>query len=209
MGLFDHPASPAWETLDLPGAELALASRWLDAEVADRLLAECVADIPWETHRIRIYGREVDSPRLSCWIGDPEATYVYSRTRFEPHPWTAMLASIRTDVEAACSTRFNSVLANYYRDGDDTMGWHSDDEPELGTHPVIASVSLGAERVFRFRLREAQETRRKSVDIRLPHGSLLRMAGATQRHYQHALPRAPGAGARVNLTFRWIDATRR
>lgn len=209
MGLFDDPASPAWETLDLPGAELALASRWLGAEVADRLLAECVADIPWETHRIRIYGREVDSPRLSCWIGDPEATYVYSRTRFEPHPWTATLASIRTDVEAACATRFNSVLANYYRDGNDTMGWHSDDEPELGTHPVIASVSLGAERVFRFRLREAQEARRKSVDIRLPHGSLLRMAGATQQHYQHSLPRAPGAGARVNLTFRWIDATRR
>lgn len=157
---------------------------------------------------IRLFGREVASPRLSCWIGDAGASYVYSRTRFEPRPWPPALRALRTRVEHACGARFNSVLANLYRDGNDAMGWHSDDEPELGTAPVIASLSLGAERTLRFRRKRARgaaATPGDTLALRLPHGSLLRMSGDAQQLYQHALPRTRmRIDARINLTFRRI-----
>lgn len=201
-------ASPAgWQALDLPGAELACWPAWLAPAEADALFESLRAAVAWETHVIRIHGREVHSPRLSCWIGDPGASYVYSRTRFEPRPWPAPLAALRARVEEACGAGFNSVLANLYRDGRDAMGWHSDDEPELGPEPVIASLSLGARRRFVFRRKPArgQASTRPALELPLAHGSLLRMAGATQRLYQHALPRASRISApRINLTFRRI-----
>ena len=200
---------PEWQALPMPGADLRLMPHWLGAVEADALLDELQRSIPWEVHRISIFGREVDSPRLSCWIGDPDATYVYSRTRFEPRPWSHALAALRMRAEQACGVRFNSVLANLYRDGRDAMGWHSDDEPELGPRPAIASVSLGAVRRFCLRPRAKAETRRELRSIELPHGSLLLMAGETQRHYQHALPRTSVAvGPRLNLTFRWLAPDR-
>lgn len=201
-------ASDDWQRLDLPGADVSLQAHWLAPGAADALLADLRSAIPWETHRIRLFGREVASPRLSCWIGDPGADYTYSRTRFAPHAWPAALAALRPQVEVACSARFNSVLANLYRDGDDAMGWHSDDEPELGAQPVIASLSLGAERSFRLRPRVAKGERATAAGIlrlSLPHGSLLRMAGDTQQRYRHDLPRSRAVtGARLNLTFRWV-----
>lgn len=207
MSLFEDASSRGWQRLPLPGAELSLWSSWLAPVEADALLADLLATIAWEVHRIRIYGREVDSPRLSCWIGDPDATYVYSRTRFEPHPWTPSLAALRARVEEACATRFNSVLANLYRDGQDSMGWHSDNEPELGAQPVIASLSLGAVRRFRLRAKRGEEKRHVQV-VELGHGSLLRMAGDTQHLYVHDLPKTKVAvGPRINLTFRQVHAT--
>lgn len=205
MSLFGDDQTKAWQPILLPGAQLRWIPQWLDPDEADGLFAELCESIPWETHRIRIFGREVDSPRLSCWIGDADASYVYSRTRFEPHPWSAALMVLRRRVEAACEARFNSVLANLYRDGQDAMGWHSDDEHELGQQPVIASLSLGAERRFRLRQRTSVGGEREIYGLALPHGSLLCMAGDTQRRYQHDLPRTRAAiGARLNLTFRWI-----
>ncbi|HEV2622832.1 MAG TPA: alpha-ketoglutarate-dependent dioxygenase AlkB [Frateuria sp.] len=200
-------ASAGLQPLDLPGAELAYWPAWLAPAEADALFESLYVQVPWETHVIRIRGRDVSSPRLSCWIGDPGASYVYSRTRFEPRPWPAALAALRTRIDEACGASFNSVLANLYRDGRDAMGWHSDDEPELGREPVIASLSLGAERRFVFRRKPArgQAAARAALELRLAHGSLLRMAGATQRLYQHALPRALRIAApRINLTFRRI-----
>ena len=205
MTLFAQP----WQPIPLPGAELCLLPHWLAQDEADSLLEELRGSIAWEVHRIRMFGREVDSPRLSCWVGDSDATYVYSRTRFEPHPWTEALASLRWRAQQACGARFNSVLANLYRDGRDAMGWHSDDEPELGPRPVIASVSLGAERRFCLRPRAKDASPRDVRGLELPHGSLLCMSGETQRNYQHSLPRTSAAvGPRINLTFRWIDARR-
>jgi alkylated DNA repair dioxygenase AlkB len=188
--------------IDLPDADVALDPHWLPVDEADALLRDLLATVPWETHRIRLFGREVDSPRLSCWIGDPDAAYTYSGTRFEPHPWPAALRPVRTRVGAACGADFNSVLANLYRDGRDAMGWHRDDERELGDRPVIASLSLGATR--RFVLKHVSDpSRRRAID--LAPGSLLLMRGETQRHYRHALPRtAKAVGPRVNLTFRRI-----
>ena len=163
-------------------------------------------EVPWETHLIRLFGREIPSPRLSCWIGDPDATYVYSGTRFEPRPWTPRLAALRERVAAATGARFNSVLANLYRDGRDGMGFHADDEPELGDAPVIASLSLGATR--RFVLKRRRGAGR--FELPLEDGTLLVMRGATQRHWNHALPKtAKPAGPRINLTFRHVDPSRR
>ncbi|TAL85107.1 MAG: alpha-ketoglutarate-dependent dioxygenase AlkB [Rhodanobacter sp.] len=200
------------QRIDLPGADVVLQSHWLVPAEADALLAGLLATIPWEVHRIRLFGRELPVPRLSCWIGDPGTGYTYSRTRFEPRPWPALLAALRPRIEAACEARFNSVLANLYRDGRDSMGWHSDDEPELGAQPVIASLSLGADRYFRLRRRLPRGVRATPTDtlrLRLPHGSLLRMAGATQRGYRHDVPKTREAiPARLNLTFRWVHPPR-
>ena len=187
-------------SLPLPEAEVAFDPAWLPRGRADALFATLREAIPWEVHRLRLFGRQVDSPRLSCWIGDPDAAYTYSGTRFEPRPWPAALRQIRASLAADLGVDFNSVLANLYRDGRDAMGWHADAEAELGPRPVIASLSLGATRRFVLRHR-GEPARRLALD--LPAGSLLLMAGDTQRHYRHALPRtARPVGPRINLTFR-------
>jgi len=159
-------------------------------------------EIAWTQHYLNLFGREVAAPRLSCWMGDADAAYTYSRTRFEPQPWTPTVAALRDDLRERLGVRFNSVLANLYRDGRDSMGWHSDDEPELGPRPLIASLSFGAARTFRLRSRA---TREAALSIELTHGSLLVMGGDTQALYQHALPkRARVTDPRINLTFRSI-----
>lgn len=208
-----------FEPIALPGADVRLARAWLSSAEADALQTELRARILWETHRIRMFGREIDSPRLSCWIGDPGAVYTYSRTRFEPRPWPSALAHVRRRLTDALGVEFDSVLANLYRDGRDRMGWHSDDEPELGPAPVIASLSLGGARRFLFKPKAkaprlaagngddpaAETLGGERSALMLDHGSLLVMAGATQRHYLHALPAtAMQVAPRINLTFRRI-----
>lgn len=188
--------------LDLPGADLRYDAQAYPRARADAMLAALLAEIPWQSHRLRLFGRDVDAPRRSCWIGDPAAVYTYSGTRFGPRPWTPTVAALRDDLLRRLGVRFDSVLANLYRDGRDSMGWHSDDEAELGPEPLIASLSFGAPRTFRLRSRA---TREAALSLELAHGSLLVMAGGTQRHYQHALPRrARVAAPRINLTFRRI-----
>jgi alkylated DNA repair dioxygenase AlkB len=186
----------------LAGAELWFAPDWLETGQADVLFAELRGSVEWETHRIRLFGREVDSPRLSSWIGDEDAAYTYSGTRFQPRSWPPALVDIRRRLAHELDCRFNSVLANRYRDGRDCMGWHSDDESELGPQPVIASLSLGATR--HFVLKHRREPSYK-LELPLTHGSLLVMRGDTQANYRHSLPRtARPVGERINLTFRLI-----
>lgn len=188
--------------LDLPQADVAYAAQAL--RDPDLWLARLRAEVPWETHRIRLFGRSIDSPRLSCWIGDDDAVYTYSGTRFDPHGWTPALTALRLWLEGVLHAPFNSVLCNLYRSGQDSMGWHSDDEAELGAEPVIASLSLGA--VRRFRLRHKRDTSQR-LELELAPGSLLVMRGITQRHYRHDLPKSARAiGERINLTFRFIHA---
>jgi len=184
-----------------------LQTGWLPDAQACGLMDALLAGIPWTRHRLRIFGREVEAPRLSCWIGDPDVTYRYSGTRFMPEPWPSALAPVRDGVSDAVGVRFNSVLANLYRDGHDAMGWHSDDERELGPRPVIASLSLGATRRFVLKAREADADGRFARHVlELPHGSLLVMRGDTQARFRHALPRtARPVGPRINLTFRKIQ----
>ncbi len=189
--------------LHLPDARVHWHRHWMAAPAADALQRTLREEVPWEVHKIRMFGRQVDSPRLSCWMGDPTARYRYSGTDFVPHPWHPSLLPLCAQLATFCGARFNSVLLNRYRDGDDGMGWHSDNEPELGPEPVIASLSLGAGR--RFALRRREDHNRKA-EVTLGHGDLLVMAGQTQRLYQHALPKSARAmGERINLTFRWIN----
>ncbi|HEY0334258.1 MAG TPA: alpha-ketoglutarate-dependent dioxygenase AlkB [Stenotrophomonas sp.] len=188
--------------IDLPGAEVDWMPGWLPGPEAEVLRGQLLAEVAWEVHRIRLFGREVDSPRLSSWIGDPQARYRYSGTDFEPQAWPPILDAVRRRLREALEADFNSVLVNRYRDGRDAMGWHSDDEPELGVRPLIASLSLGAPRRFLFRRRDDPAFKR---ELMLGHGDLLVMAGDTQRLYHHGLPRtARPVGERINLTFRQI-----
>lgn len=183
---------------DLPG--IALFPGWLARDEADALFDAVIETVPWSVHRLRLFGREVDSPRLSCWMGDEGASYRYSGTRFTPQPWLPALVAVRARLDREFDARFNSVLANLYRDGRDAMGWHRDDEPELGDSPVIASLSLGATRRF---LLKADAGDRQAFE--LAQGDLLLMSGESQRRYLHALPRtAKPVGPRINLTFRRI-----
>ena len=193
------------QPLLLPQADLLFDSAFLSAAEASTLLAQLTADIAWEQRAIRMFGQQIPQPRLTAWYGDPAARYTYSGLVWEPQPWTPALLALRQRVEAATATQFNSVLLNYYRDGRDSMGWHADDEPELGPAPAIASLSLGASR--RFRLRPRTGLPHAPLALDLPSGSLLLMRGPTQRHWQHALPKtARPVGPRLNLTFRWVTS---
>jgi alkylated DNA repair dioxygenase AlkB len=194
-------AATIWQAFDLAGADVRL-TQFCDIDVAQEWFERVHDEVVWERHRLRLFGREVDSPRLSCWIGDADAAYTYSGTRFTPHPWTPACAELREKISVLCGERYNSVLCNLYRDGRDSMGWHSDDETELGAQPRIASLSLGATRRFRLRHRRDPEQR---LELDLASGSLLLMAGATQRNYRHDLPkRARVTEPRINLTFRVV-----
>lgn len=188
--------------LGLPGASVSYRRVWLPAAVADAAFDALLQEVPYSQHRVRMFGREIPAPRLSAWIGDPGAAYRYSRVRHEPLPWTCTLQSLRERLQDDLGCAFNSVLVNRYRSGADSMGWHADNEAELGPAPVIASVSLGATRSIRFRSRSPEAIR---LSLALEHGSLLVMAGQTQALYQHAIDktRTPMA-ERINLTFRLI-----
>jgi alkylated DNA repair dioxygenase AlkB len=188
--------------LHLPDAELELHEQWLSATAADNWLNELSAKTPWQQPHVQIYGRQLPVPRLVAWYGDAEASYRYSGVTHQPLPWTPLLAQIRAQVEVAVGQPLNGVLLNYYRDGQDSMGWHSDDEAELGANPLVASLNLGGTRRFDLR-RKGQ--RRIEHSLPLQHGSLLVMRGPTQHHWQHQVAKTRSLCApRLNLTFRLI-----
>jgi alkylated DNA repair dioxygenase AlkB len=192
--------------LDLPDADIRLWRQAFQPAEADEMLAVLRARIDWQQEDIVIFGERRRVPRLVAWHGDPGTAYTYSGTAHEPMPWTPELLGIRHRVEEITGQRYNSVLLNLYRDGRDGMGWHADDEPELGREPAIASVSFGATRRFKLRHRRSRSA---ASTLDLAHGDLLLMAGATQHHYVHAVPKtARPVGARVNLTFRWVRPDR-
>ncbi|MEJ6475119.1 alpha-ketoglutarate-dependent dioxygenase AlkB [Pseudoalteromonas piscicida] len=163
-----------------------------------------LASVPWQQNTITLFGKTHQTPRLERFIADPDVRYSYSGKLLENAPWPPMLLGIRATLEQRFNVTFNAVLANFYRDGQDSMGWHSDDEPELGPTPVIASLSLGATRKFKIRHKSNQSV----TDILLETGSLLVMQGDSQRDYQHALPKqAKVTQGRINLTFRSVGNT--
>ena len=185
------------------GGLVELHDPWLSEAEAAALFEELRESVPFRQETIRLFGREHLQPRLTAWFGDPEAVYTYSGLTLTPEPWAPPLAALRARVEAACGQPFNSVLLNYYRGGDDAMGFHADAERELGKDPVIASVSLGAPRRFVLKYTGRQKGV-PTLELDLGRGSLLVMAGSTQHHYRHGVPRQRGAGARINMTFRRI-----
>lgn len=201
--LFDNANDNAKRRIDLEDADLIYWPAFIRQPEADALLKELQSNLAWRQDHIRMYGKEVKIPRLQAWYGDKDAVYTYSGLTMTPLPWTQTLLDIRKRCETACNTRFNSVLANLYRDGQDGMGWHADNEPELGANPVIASVSFGEARDFDFR----HIISGKKYRLPLAHGSLLIMAGETQKYWQHGITkRRKSLGPRVNLTFRMIHS---
>ena len=179
-----------WQCVDLGGDD-------------ETLMRRLIAESDWRQERITVYGKSYLQPRLSAWYGD--FGYRYSGIRLAPAPWTALLAEIKRRIEALTASDYNSVLLNYYRDHNDRMGMHADDEPELGSQPAIASLSLGATREFR--LQHRHDRNRPTIKLPLPSGSLLLMRGETQRYWKHGILRQrEPCGARINLTFRKIVA---
>lgn len=193
--------------MELLGADLTLHERWLGPEDAARLFAELRETTAWRQESIRVFGRVHAVPRLQAWYGDEGVTYAYSGLHLEPLPWTAPLAELRARLhETLPEASFDSALVNLYRDGRDSNGWHADDEPELGPRPTIASLSLGAVRRFRMKPRRGDAP---PLSLDLAAGSLLVMAGTTQRDWLHAVPKtARPVGERINVTFRRTGAAR-
>lgn len=199
--------APRRRHLQLPDAVVWLEEAFLSGPDADRLLQRLIAELPLRQEEIVIFGQRRLAPRLTCWLGDPGATYAYSGVHHDPLPPTPSVDALRRRVQDAVGAPFDSVLVNLYRDGDDAMGWHADDEPELGPEPLIASVSLGASRTFRMKHRTRTEL--SPVSLELESGSLLVMAGPTQRCWVHEVPRRRRVRSpRLNLTFRQVRCRR-
>jgi alkylated DNA repair dioxygenase AlkB len=190
------------QKLDMPDADVIFYPAFFDADESQQLLQDLTDNIAWEEQVAKFPWGAVKLPRLTAWYGDAGKKYSYSGMTLTPHEWTESLLDIKARVDEMAKVKFNSVLLNMYRSENDSVGWHSDDEPELGANPVIASVSFGATRPFQFKHRDLSSNR-QSID--LTAGSLLIMRAETQRRWQHRIPKVKSATEkRINLTFRVI-----
>lgn len=167
----------------------------------DEYLKELKENILWKQESMNMYGRQINFPRLTAWYGENDKPYSFSGITLNPNPWTDSLLKIKSKIETKTTVSFNSVLLNRYRNGNDSISWHTDAEPELGLNPVIASVNFGATRKFQLRHIKTKE----KIEIELTHGSLLIMQGELQHSWQHQVPKTKKVvGERINLTFRFI-----
>ncbi len=154
---------------------------------------------PWKNDEVVVFGKHIVTKRKTAWYGDSNYVYIYSNTIKEALPWTRELMNLKQIVENLSNTKFNSCLLNLYHDGNEGMGWHSDDEKSIEENSTIASVSFGAERKFSFKHKQSK----KIISVLLEHGSLLLMKEATQKNWLHSLPKSKKISLpRINLTFR-------
>lgn len=192
------------QVFSLPDAELIFYPAFFTKEESDSFFDELTNQTPWQQRQTKVWGKLYNEPRLTAWYGEEGTAYSYSGITLNPLPWTPVLLAIKTRIETVVDVAFNSVLLNLYRDGNDSVGWHSDNEASLGTNPVIGSVSLGATRKFQLQHRDNKELRQ---DMELTHASLLVMQGTTQHFWKHQLPKTKKVHLpRINLTFRVIKA---
>ena len=196
-------AKPTCTNFDLPDATILLYENFYPPNESDILFKSLLENINWQQHQIKIFGKLIDQPRLTAFYGDAEKPYTYSGLTLNPSSWNKELNIIKADIEANSNAIFSSVLLNYYRDGRDSMGWHADDEKELGKNPIIASMSFGASRNFQLKHNYRKDL--PKVNIELTHGSLLIMKGSTQHYWKHQIPKTTKQlDPRINLTFRQI-----
>lgn len=189
--------------LNLPDSEIIYYPHFFDKKEADIIFEQLIEDIPWQQDDIRVFGKNYPQPRLTALFGNEGKSYSYSNIKMQPNAWSPLLEKIKTQVEQVTNTHFNIVLLNYYRNGKDSNGWHADNEKELGTNPVIASLSFGAERTFQLKHNSDKNQKKNIV---LDHGSLLIMQGTTQHFWKHQIPKtSKPIGGRINLTFRFIE----
>ncbi|MBK26625.1 MAG: alpha-ketoglutarate-dependent dioxygenase AlkB [Halobacteriovorax sp.] len=167
-------------------------------------LEELISSVDWKQDHIQMFGKVTALPRLTAWYGDEGASYTYSGIENKPLSWFPLLLKLKKSVEQQCGLEFNSALLNYYRDGSDHMGWHSDDERELGTKPVIASLSFGAQR--RFQLKHKTDKGIEVITLEPKSGSLIVMKDVMQQYWNHKISKtSKPIGPRVNITFRRIS----
>jgi alkylated DNA repair dioxygenase AlkB len=201
MTLFSDIQSDPINLLPFDGIVLYFP-KFFEAAMESEIVKELEQNVAWKQEQIRMFGKMIDMPRLTAWYGDEGKIYQYSGLMNTPLPWSEKMLQLKNAIEQRTGTKYNSALFNYYRQGSDSMGWHSDNEPELGRNPTIASVSFGASRVFQFKHR-AQKT--PNISITLEHNSLLLMSAETQHHWLHQIPKTKKAiESRINITFRWV-----
>ena len=194
------------EVLSMPDADVIFYHNFFSCQESDELFQTLFNEIKWRQDKMKIYGKEVNLPRKTAWYGDRDKPYRFSGIHLEPEPWTCTLLQIKEKVEEIAEVKFNSVLLNLYRDGNDGISWHTDAEPELGNNPVIASVSFGGARRFMFRHKQNKDLK---TEVKLTHGSFILMAGTTQHFWQHQIPKtSKKVEPRINLTFRVIIHSR-
>lgn len=186
-------------------AEVKYIYDFISYDESLRYLEQLLNEVNWQQNKIKMFGKIYDEPRLTAWYGDDGIRYKYSGIQLDPLPWNSLLAKLKGLVSDEAETNFNSALLNYYRDGQDSMGYHQDNEPELGINPTIASLTFGAERTFQMKHINDKSIKRK--DIPLKSGSLLVMSGTTQHYWKHQIPKTKkNIGPRLNITFREIKA---
>ncbi len=202
---FFSSGAPRKEMYSLQDADLLLIEHFFSKEESDVLYEKLMKNINWLETKITVYGKEHDTPRLTAWYGDAGTKYTYSGLKMSPFHWTEDLLFIKGKVGDEANINFNSVLLNLYRSGQDSVGWHRDNEKEFGTNPVIASVSFGETRPFHLKHKFKKDI--DKVIIPLTHGSLLIMKGKTQHYWEHQIPKtAKDISPRINLTFRIIKS---
>ncbi len=166
---------------------------------ANEYFDSLLQNIPWKNDEVVVFGKRIVTKRKTAWYGDSNYVYIYSNTIKQALPWTRELINLKQIVENLSNSKFNSCLLNLYHDGNEGMGWHSDDEKSIEDNSTIASVSLGAERKFSFKHKQSNKT----ISVLLEHGSLLLMKDATQKNWLHSLPKSSKITLpRINLTFR-------
>ncbi|MEJ7823146.1 MAG: alpha-ketoglutarate-dependent dioxygenase AlkB [Chitinophagaceae bacterium] len=201
--LFNQSVEQTNPLIQLNDAELLYYPTFFDKNESDKLFTSLLENISWQQDKIMMYGKELPLPRLSAWYGENQKPYTYSGITLQPLPWTEELILIKSKIEEVAKVKFSSVLLNRYRDGQDYVGWHADDEKELGKNPVIGSVNFGATRKFQLR---RKDDHKQKFEVDLQHGTYLVMQQATQHFWQHQVPKtAKKIGERLNLTFRVIN----
>lgn len=191
------------EIFSLPDAELEYFPHFLNTEKADLLLKKLLKEVPWQQQNIKLFGKEIPQPRLTAFYAEQGISYTYSGLQLQPNNFSTELWELKQKTQELSGFDFNTCLANLYRHGNDSMGWHADDEKVLGKNPVIASISLGGIRRFQFKHKTNKDLKES---IELQHGSLLIMKGSMQHFWKHQLPKTKKEVApRINLTFRKIN----
>lgn len=198
---FEVAISNQQKISNLPNTDLTYLENFISSNETTKLMSSIQNSYELNQQCLKVYNKQHLTPRLVAWCANPEISYRYSNDTLIPQPWTLELLSVKQKIETALNTQFNGVLINYYRDGNDSMGWHRDNEEALGKTPVIASLSLGAQRSFQLRSKNYQS----QCSIELKDGSLFVMKGETQTYWQHCLPKRKRVKLpRINLTFRLI-----
>jgi alkylated DNA repair dioxygenase AlkB len=201
--IFSNTTSNNFININIPDGDVSICLNLFSAQESDKFFEVLKNEIDWKQEQINFFGKTHDIPRLTAWYGDLGKSYSYAGISVEPSSWTDTLLQIKEKIESVSNVKFNSVLLNRYRSGNDGVSWHSDDEPELGVNPIIGSVSFGQSRPFHLKHKDLEGVKEK---VTLEHGSYLLMKGETQHKWLHQIPKSKKEmGERINLTFRIIQ----